>query len=187
VRIVSLFLCHDSVPGKPTATPTTPFEANFLQDVARQLSADAVALIEDDPPIEALRSAIERVISTLKVVLLVVDDVDVLWHEPAEYLAFEEALSWLRGLGVKILITSRVPFHKSTLEAVCDVKPKEHRHLDIWWQCKLCLETEPEFFICDVCKEAGHGCPKRYVSHDSLLSLLLPSALTEKVSTETLI
>ena len=149
--VVSLFL-HDGS-GIGTGVFRPPFAASALREVIRQLAPRSSGALSTGAD---LRETVAPLISSFDCVFLVVDDIDLLWCDPDGYLEFEAELSWLQDRRVKILTTSRVPFHKTTVDAVCDIFPDEHHDLDVWWQCQRCLDQD--FYICDDCKEAGHGC-----------------------------
>jgi hypothetical protein len=160
--VVSALLFDDE------SAETEGSETRFLTKFRLEMNAQLPALPPNDPvemkrlqtmvDEEDLQAAISRKIRSLKHTFLVIDDLDILWTKPDEYGALEEELSWLQKCGMKIMTTSRVPFLKSTNLANCDVQPDDHQNIDIWWQCALCVADE--FYICDPCKENGHGCPK---------------------------
>ena len=112
--------------------------------------------------LESLHEALRSLVKSLDRAFLILDDLDACG--PMLSLLLEDQLSWLQQLGVSILVTSRVPHQKNwelaycDVDTHCDVDPN-HRELDIYWKCKLCLEDD--YVICDMCKEQKHACLKR--------------------------
>ncbi|KAK0661200.1 hypothetical protein QBC41DRAFT_368569 [Cercophora samala] len=153
-----------------------PFTVQFLTEIERQLDAKLRLNSQLSPPpspqtqidATALFNSIRFKLFRFSDVWFVVDDLDCLWSNREEYFEVEERLEQLRGLGVRILITSRTPFHMRVDKAVCDVPLEyEHEHdeeqgrngLVSWWECDFDHdETEGPFWMCHKCKEAGHGC-----------------------------
>lgn len=88
---------------------------------------------------------------------LIIDDIDVVSTSMVDYLALENEFTVLKGMGMKVLTTSRIPFKLDLGQSVCDVD-KEHAPLDLWWECSSCLGDD--YSICDACKRDGHRCRK---------------------------
>lgn len=87
---------------------------------------------------------------------LVVDDLDLAFHNIVQYRDLELQLSQLQDLGFKILTTSRVPYLTGELR-LCDVKTHTGpAQLRFWWHCETC--GSGAYDICQECKNAGNGC-----------------------------
>lgn len=143
-----------------------------------------VQQVQDEDEINEPRyppcSSIKDQLSLFTTVYLVVDNLDVAWLYPQEYLALEEILSWLGHLGVRVLVTSRTYRQKSKRSGQCDVPedevdPEDHRDfclddpereegLVAWWRCSGCAreETDPAniYVVCEACKQKGYKCTK---------------------------
>ncbi|KAH7051071.1 hypothetical protein B0J12DRAFT_661973 [Macrophomina phaseolina] len=102
-----------------------------------------------------LRKALAARLAILERAFLVLDDIDRCYESSA----LEAELSRLQELGLKILVTSRVPLNTSVLEYRCDtgVHGKEEWEVPcckVCWWCSKCKYD----IICHGCKEAGHVC-----------------------------
>jgi len=105
------------------------FSVLFLAEIEKQLDA---ALKLDSfltPPASPEDQTAEGVLSSIRFklhrfsdVYLVVDDIDCLWVLPKEYLQVEEHLEALRSHGVRVLVTSRIPFRFPLIATTCDVR-----------------------------------------------------------------
>lgn len=155
-----------------------PFGVQFLAEIEKQIDAKIGVNSDLSPPPSpqtqidgtALLNSIRFKLFRLSDVWLVVDDLDCLWPIRKEYLEVEERLEQLRGIGVRVLLTSRTPFQLSTQKPICDVSLEneydhdEEQHegrpgLIAWWECNLDHDsTGGPFWICQKCKEAGYAC-----------------------------
>ena len=113
---------------------------------------------------------------------LLVDDIDILWANPATYHALEAELANFRAAGWRVAATTRVlyPLRKDALQnwwvPECDTgslhEGPDILDDDIWWLCKACQQFE--HFICGRCRSRGHGCiDDRYV--ESMLFRFSPT------------
>ncbi|KAH6660497.1 hypothetical protein BKA67DRAFT_53603 [Truncatella angustata] len=87
---------------------------------------------------------------------LIIDDLDVIWPNLDGYFEIERELTYLKGLGMKILTTSRVLIKGDEDLGECDVD-LSRKPLDYWWECVACAGVK-DYYICNNCKEAGERC-----------------------------
>lgn len=108
--------------------------------------------------INLIRNALDSRIKSLDHKFLVIDDFDRCY--PAIDLLLEQEMVRLQELGLKIMITSRIPcLNKTPTMHYCDAcPPKPFTYVSVYWQCQTC-EGAP-FELCEPCKEQGEGCSK---------------------------
>ncbi|KAK7926949.1 tol protein [Apiospora marii] len=105
---------------------------------------------------EALFEWIRDQVKPLDRAFLVIDDLDLAFHDITQYRELESQLSQLQGLGFKLLTTSRVPYLTGELRG-CDVETHTGpAQLRFWWHCETC--GSGAYDICQECKNAGNGC-----------------------------
>lgn len=112
-----------------------------------------------EPNANTLRRAIGLQIESFDRAFLVLDDLDLAWGDFQDYEHLEDELETLNALGLKIFATSRVQFRSGIRFGNCDVK-YNHRSLNFWWQCSICEVEDPDYYICNKCRDEGHRCPK---------------------------
>lgn len=167
--LVSLYLRHPAV--HDVTNPELPFVKVLLTEIEKQLRlsvsnsnqgrrasrSEATPQVSKPPGCTELRRMIASHLKLFDRVFLVLDDLDVAWVDLSRYLELEDELANLKTLGIKILATSRVAFRSDTDLGVCDVDDS-HKSLNLWWECNACKGAN--YYICDICKESGHRCPK---------------------------
>jgi hypothetical protein len=94
---------------------------------------------------------------------LLVDDLDQCGYATA--LLVEKELAHLQKAGLRIMITSRVPYQRKNLKHTCDIDTcsSKGRRLAVWevWKCRKCYDgKEEKNTVCTTCKGEGHTCQK---------------------------
>ncbi|KAF2093752.1 hypothetical protein NA57DRAFT_80750 [Rhizodiscina lignyota] len=178
IAVASIFIIDD-LGGREEA-----FLEEFLESVLKQLSESAAdsdfsccicssyaeACKRNEKfalRIEMLRKAIYTRLTTLNRAFLIVDDFDRCSAEAAAFL--EDELARLQRHSVKIMVTSRVPYHRVANQFLCEVELDENEidlehggNLSVYWQCERCsglwMSEEDEYNICNQCKLRGYTC-----------------------------
>ncbi|KAK2015913.1 hypothetical protein LZ32DRAFT_645407 [Colletotrichum eremochloae] len=117
----------------------------------------------DDLRMQLLRSALDLCLSKLIRAFLIVDDFDRCGM--AAGLLLENELSRMAAQGLKVFLTSRIPWLTVIPRRVtCDSCPKDGKEIIVYWQCKSCGEggagPDTAHVLCQSCKDKGKACGK---------------------------
>lgn len=118
---------------------------------------------ELDMRLEEDRSSLHSWLQTRDPAFLIVDDLDQCGYRTA--LQVEKELSHLQKAGLRIMVTSRVPYQRKNLKHTCDIDTcsSQGRRLAVWevWKCKKCYDDKEEKnTVCKTCRDEGHTCNK---------------------------
>ncbi|KAK8080774.1 hypothetical protein PG997_008592 [Apiospora hydei] len=161
--IISVFL--QPQPSPAVNGSSSLFSTQLLLEIQRQLKIDVPEENDNRPDSnpEQLTTTDDTIYEwiqdrrkLLNRAFLVMDDLDLAFHDAAQYREFESQLCRLQSLGFKILTTSRVPY-KTVDSRQCDVESHSGpAELRLWWHCETC--GSGAYDICQDCKDSKQGC-----------------------------